>query len=71
MTHPVEPIDRARLAVTVDQHSDRLDVKGRASDRAHELRQRATTDPRTRGEVRETAASLGRQLAVLVWWRRR
>lgn len=62
---------RARLAGTVDQLSDRLDVKSRAKDRVQELRQRVTTDAGgPRAEVWAAAASLA-ALVVLVWWRRR
>ena len=62
---------RARLAGTVDQLSDRLDVTGRARARWQALRRRHTTGAGVpRAEVWAAGASLAALVAVLVWWRR-
>lgn len=63
---------REALASTVDQLTDRLDVKSRATAKAHELKDRATTDDGSpRPEVLGAAAGVVVALALLVWWRRR
>ncbi len=63
---------REALAATVDQLTDKLDVKSRASEKAAELKDRATTaDGSPRPEVIGAAVGVVVALGLLVWWRRR
>ncbi|QZY30296.1 DUF3618 domain-containing protein [Nocardioides coralli] len=61
---------REELAHTVDELAARLDVKSRATARAADLKDRATTDAgKPRPEVLAAAASLIAMTAVLIVWR--
>lgn len=62
---------RERLAETVDDLQAKLDVKARASDKVHEIGDRATTDDgRPRPELIAGAAAVVVAVVGLVWWRR-
>jgi hypothetical protein len=61
---------REELAHTVDELAARVDVKSRATAKAAELKDRATTDSGSpRPEVLAAAGSLIAMAAVLVVWR--
>ncbi|MBD8868406.1 DUF3618 domain-containing protein [Nocardioides donggukensis] len=63
---------REQLAETVDALHDRLDVKGRARDKAAEVRHRATTDGGSpRPELVAGAVGVVVLVVGLVVWRRR
>jgi hypothetical protein len=63
---------RDNLAETVDQLSQKLDVKAQAKARVSRLQGRATTDAgKPRAEVLAGAVVLVAMVAGLVWWRRR
>ncbi|GAB3261729.1 hypothetical protein GCM10027425_25290 [Alteromonas gracilis] len=63
---------RERLAETVDDLQAKLDVKARASDKVHELGDRATTDDgRPRPAVLAGAGGAVAAVGCLVWWRRK
>jgi hypothetical protein len=63
---------RDHLADTVDQLSQKLDVKAQAKARVSRLQDRATTDGgKPRPEVIAGAVVLVAMVAGLVWWRRR
>ena len=63
---------REDLAVTVDQLHAKLDVKARAQDKAHELKDRATTaDGRPRPDLTAAALAAVVLVAGLLVWRRR
>ena len=63
---------REDLATTVDQLHAKLDVKARAQDKAHELKDRATTaDGRPRPDLTAAAVAVVALVAGLLVWRRR
>ena len=63
---------REDLAVTVDQLHAKLDVKARAQDKAHELKDRATTaNGRPRPDLTAAAIAAVVLVAGLLVWRRR
>ena len=63
-------LQREQLASTVDQLTDKLDVKARAQDKVADLKDAATTDDGApRPEVLAAAASLLAMAVVLVVWR--
>ncbi|ABL80456.1 MULTISPECIES: DUF3618 domain-containing protein [unclassified Nocardioides] len=63
---------REDLATTVDQLHAKLDVKARAQDKAHELKDRATTaDGRPRPDLTAAAVAAVVLAAGLLAWRRR
>ncbi|MBI2246270.1 MAG: DUF3618 domain-containing protein [Nocardioides sp.] len=63
---------REDLATTVDQLHAKLDVKARAQDKAHELKDRATTaDGRPRPDLTAAAVAAAVLAAGLLAWRRR
>ncbi|MDI6909144.1 DUF3618 domain-containing protein [Nocardioides sp.] len=63
---------REDLAVTVDQLHAKLDVKARAQDKAHELKDRATTaNGRPRPDLTAAAVAAVVLVAGLLVWRRR
>jgi hypothetical protein len=67
---------RERLADTVDQLQDRLDVKARTAERARSLRAQAVDratypDGRPRPEAMAVAAAVAGLLVVALWRRRR
>lgn len=63
---------REDLAVTVDRLQAKLDVKARAQDKAHELKDRATTaDGRPRPDLTAAAVAAVVLVAGLLVWRRR
>lgn len=65
-------LQREQLATTVDQLTDKLDVKARAQDKVADLKDAATTDDGApRPEVLAAAASLLAMAVVLVVWRLR
>ena len=67
-------IERQRedLAQTVDQLSQKLDVKAQARAKAADVKDRATTDSgKLRPELVGAAVSLVAVVALIVWWRRR
>ncbi len=67
-------IERQRedLAQTVDQLSQKLDVKAQAKAKAADVKDRATTDSgKPRPELVGAAVSLVAVVALIVWWRRR
>ncbi len=62
---------REQLATTVDQLTDKLDVKAHAKAKVDEVRDRATTeDGKPRPEVLGTAAAVVVVVGLLIWWRR-
>lgn len=63
---------REDLATTVDQLHAKLDVKARAQDKAHELKDRATTaDGRPRPDLTAATVAAVVLAAGLLAWRRR
>lgn len=63
-------LQREQLASTVDQLTDKLDVKARAQHKVADLKDAATTDDGApRPEVLAAAASLVAMAVVLVAWR--
>lgn len=63
---------REALAATVDQLTDKLDVKSQAQRKAAEVKDRATTsDGKPRPELLGAAAGVVVAVALLAWWRHR
>jgi hypothetical protein len=63
---------RDELAATVSEFQARLDVKSRATDKAHELKDRATTDSgKPRPDLAAVAALAVTGVAVVLIWRAR
>ncbi|CAM3840037.1 DUF3618 domain-containing protein [Nocardioides zeicaulis] len=63
-------LQREQLAATVDQLTDKLDVKAQAQHKVADLKDAATTDDGApRPEVLAAAASLLAMAVVLVVWR--
>lgn len=63
---------REQLAETVDQLSQKLDVKARARTKVHDAHDRATTaDGKPRPELVAAAAAAMVGVALIVWWHRR
>lgn len=63
---------REALAATVDELTGKLDVKSRAADKVHELKDGATTaDGKPRPELLGAAAGLAVGLVVLAIWQHR
>lgn len=63
-------LQREQLASTVDQLTDKLDVKARAQDKVADLKDAATTDDGSpRPEVIAAVGSLLAMAVVLVVWR--
>jgi hypothetical protein len=64
--------NREQLAETVDALHAKLDVKTKAQDKVHELKERATDEsgkPRPQALAAAAAAVLG--ITALLWWRHR
>ena len=62
---------RAELAETLDALGAKLDVKSQAQAKAHQVKDRATTDSgKPRPELIGAAVVVVAGVAALVWWRR-
>ena len=63
---------REQLAETVDQLTQKLDVKAQAKAKVVDIQDRATTDDgKPRPEVLGAAAAAVALVGLLIWWRRR
>ena len=63
---------REQLAETVDQLTQKLDVKAQTKAKVADLQDRATTaDGKPRPEVLGAAAAAVAVVGLLIWWRRR
>jgi hypothetical protein len=69
--HEIEQ-QREQLARTVDQLTQKLDVKAQTTAKVHQLHDRATTDSgKPRPQLIGAAAGAVVLVGLLVWWRRR
>jgi len=63
---------REQLAETVDQLTQKLDVKAQTKAKVADIQDRATTaDGKPRPEVLGAAAAAVVVVGLLIWWRRR